>query len=1186
MYIFVYIAAFVLLILSFCLLILAYRHSGHFFGFTLSQWVERTRRNTDEISAEKLRNVRKLLEVFAHDVLKHRLLGLHSLFEDMQTYYNAKPTGDSSHVAPKLTLAQDATFRDEFFRICGLKAKPEERLWVRWRNLFQEISHYTGKKLVVAPVDPMFSNASRVILELQRTLVWFVENEKVWKRSSKVFYKLLSLDYVSVYPATLELADACRMILDPDDIVANAIEAVTLQTKRANVAPHIKVLRKFSQRLLSEAPEQTLVMCLTRLLDNALEQADEIAVDVSFVIDPFTGAGSLLFKVYDTSENCPSPSDEGMGLRGIRQNLETFGGGILYKLEQKDAFKKAAVISIPASPYRDMKVTAIRPRIAVAYVFFVLIQIFIFLTCLFYVIGGPPVQFAGTGSEIVEFYVEVGQELDIPLCTGGRNVKAYVEASNAACSAEQCSFADVLSALDPCRHKLSDPNCPKNIKWIPQFADGQRQGKNYELSIQCIADGPPPSEDTRKIRILVTRPNSEPKLLFSQMINETTGETHNLSSQTPIRIGIDDKLKLRLIATDADTDAIIYKLIQPDGKSLTSYDGVFALEPSWSPFATATFEVEITDNLSAPIKQTIVLEAARLHPIDVKRVDIAIPSGNTQLPCEGSSESFICHLPDSTHHELKVHAWFDPLQTRIHPILNFTPPDNNINRIKLIRAAHSESHETKPGDQWEIYTTKANLLAAVIELTNIEKINDSGDYAFTFRLLTPQSQGSTSNLALNLEIGDLSGRIPPYKGFAILAFMNPAPLDFAFLEKQFHLTEFENDADKDEAKLETWIYPLNLRNALDVPAISKITCQTPEFESAFDVPVLKSFKNAWRVDIKLKKGCIPGLTSDLTTRQRLCTASLLSERPNETPDSLWIMLESRECSPVIQSLQLTASKNDLDNNQLTYKFLIDDPDRHLSKNGIRVENLSDYTLSLQQHDSKFGSRFAGDLAFSLDCSRNNASPIALVATDSTGKSARKLLSLPQICPSPIATSSGETHFDAIEDELLQIPLKHDDDVTPVLLSRFGEIQNDTFLWMPSCSYGKGPLSVEIGAKSANAFGNSLKLTVNLHCKPRFSLSLDDAPMPADNIITIGKNHSRQIRIQPIDSNDFDYIPSSAAAIPALKLQETKLDRTYILDIACNATQTAEDLSIQILPPADAPFPPIAPLQFSVHCLDE
>ena len=64
--------------------VLMYSHMGRFYGHTLSEWIERTRRKNDEFSAEKLLNVRKRLEIMAHDILKHRLLGLASLVQEIK----------------------------------------------------------------------------------------------------------------------------------------------------------------------------------------------------------------------------------------------------------------------------------------------------------------------------------------------------------------------------------------------------------------------------------------------------------------------------------------------------------------------------------------------------------------------------------------------------------------------------------------------------------------------------------------------------------------------------------------------------------------------------------------------------------------------------------------------------------------------------------------------------------------------------------------------------------------------------------------------------------------------------------------------------------------------------------------------------------------------------------------------
>ena len=63
-----------------------------------------------------------MLECLAHDVLKHRLLGKHTLIEEMQQYYggSGKKKLDFRAISPE----KDVAFRDEFFSAVRDKGAP------------------------------------------------------------------------------------------------------------------------------------------------------------------------------------------------------------------------------------------------------------------------------------------------------------------------------------------------------------------------------------------------------------------------------------------------------------------------------------------------------------------------------------------------------------------------------------------------------------------------------------------------------------------------------------------------------------------------------------------------------------------------------------------------------------------------------------------------------------------------------------------------------------------------------------------------------------------------------------------------------------------------------------------------------------------------------------------------------
>lgn len=1182
MYNVVYIGTIFGLIFSLVILVLMHRHSGRFLGHTLSQWVAKTRKKQDEISADKLLHVRKLLERLAHDVLKHRLLGLHSLFEEMRQYYggeNGKKL-DFRAISPE----KDVAFRDEFFRLCGIKSRPEERLWTRFSEVFDEIYHYTGRRLALPMVDPMFSAAFKVLVELRRAMLWLVNTDSMWAKSSVHFYKILSLDYVSVYPATLALAASCRMEIDPHAVIRGAIEAVAAQTNRADTESRIRIYRCDSEKLLCDASMRTLTMCTTRLLDNALEQSRIVAIEASFLTDEFTGVSKLIFKVYDESEVLPATANEGMGMRGVRQNLEAFSGGVAYRSESRDTFKKAAVLSISASKFEPVVETKLRRSMVVEFVAFAVLNISIFLVCFGYVIGGPPVEFAGKGSDIVEFYAEVGKELVIPLCIGGRNVRAEVRAENVACVAEQCTLARVLEGLEPCKKSIDDPGCSGILRWTPQFSDGQRQGRNYELSIACIADGPPPSEDTRRIRVRVLRPNSAPEIAFVQLINDTKGTMHYLTKYgETTRVDVNDRLRLRVLANDADADIITYRLRSPDGTIAVSTDGAFELEPQWSAFATSTFELEISDNIAESLSFNIILSADKLHPIEIVNTDIVTSATSVRLPCDGTPEVRVCRIPDQNINELRIIARFDPLQPRIRPVIAFQVSDNHGVDLRYIRQYSNQTGETQLGDQWEVYSKATQQLISVVELTNIEKLPTANDYAFTFRMLSNVRSLVNSNFAIYANVSELSERMPPAKTLFIFAFPQQKSSKYVLTAQHLQLSEYEAEQDAPYAEDGTWIYPVEGEKLRLEPVVDHITCQKPEFVSAFETPEVQSLKNAWRIDFKLRRGCIPGLAVSLPAKERLCTAHI--RFGNRLPDKeVWIMLNDRQCAPRIDELALVTHSANADDDAYRYAFTIVDTDGNLSKDKIQVLGSAPHEIVFNGESHAAGAVYRGEIRVKSDCNLRDAARLALSATDDTGRSTQKKIDLPQTCPATIDTVDGRKYFEVSEGTFVEIPIIAKKDAKLVLKSNFGRIENGAFRWHASCSYGAGPHRIEI-RDAKHPHEHPIELELKLRCTPRLSVSIDDVPIQFEIPYDLAPDSERHVKISLADIDQFEFNLASSALYPSLRLKEALIDGVYTLGVACAAQEeTLESIQIQIVPKDGTEYLKPDPIVMTFQCL--
>ncbi len=1182
-----YIGAILGIILFSAGLIAFYVNFNRFYGRTLANWVLRTRSKNDESSAEKLIYVKKHLEVLAHDILKHRLFGLDTLTKAMRPYFDKS---NPNNVIGKEYPPELQALRDEFFRLCGIKTTPEERLWERVRqSIFVDIHTFIGRSLVMPPFDPLFKDIFKLTVEL-RTIVWlFVGKEQ----SDDITLRLSQLDISfcnQAYNNIIALADASRMIINPNEIIQNAIGATSSQTRHSHAPVQIQVYNTLDRRYLCTAPARTLVMCLTRLLDNALAQGSQTAVDIQILTDDFTGESSLIFKIYDLSSKLPTLSDAGMGLRGIFQSLKTFEGGLQYKPEIRDDFKKAAIVSIPISEYCDYPKDKRKIRNVIISTCLPLLSIIGFIVCLLYVLGGPPVKFAGTGETIIEFSVNVGDELVIPLCDGGRNVRAEIRDTNAACVADNCSFPLVLEGLEACSHSIRDAKCPGVIRWTPQFEDGQRQGKNYEISVHCISEGPPASDDMQRIRILVSRPNSAPVPVLLQLINRSQNDASQYikPGKNPIRINVTDKMMLRVIATDADADTLTYSLKQPNGTVITSTDGTFQIQPDWSMFATSTFEIQITDSIAVPVTIPAIFEADGLHPIELRNLAIWADDSTTRRSCEGTSESQICYLADETASELSMQVAFDPLQPRINPVITFHASDNLSLAINPVRQGHASTSQI--GDLWEIYATNDDTIVGFIELTNIEPSQTHGIYNFTFNLSMTPALHSTANLAFNVHISEAAQRMPPLDSLLIFVRRASIPGEYTLSTHSITLTEYENDADADAARTSMWIYPKQGTHIQSPITVGEILCQTPDFASAFETPVVKTLRNAARLDFKLKKGCIPGLNHNLTAKQKLCAASIRFKADQQTNEVLWIAIEDRACAPSFEAINLISDKDELAQNLFKYQIDITDPDVRISPADIQISGISQYSMQINADSHITGTHYRGLLTIQASCSdtalAQNGYKIAVNLQHDNQLIAQRPLLLPMNCPPLVNTPNDQLLFEIDEGKHLEIPLHHDPDVKLSLNAPFGEIVNDAFVWDASCRYGKGPHTIEVAATAQKQFGKPLQFQISItRCIPRFNIYLDGTMIQSETPVVLSPHQTKHLNINAYpEIRNLQYILHTDSASSAFRLTETDDRDGYHLDIECIQPNASETLRIMMQSPDDDRLSELNPITIPIECV--
>ena len=1154
MFSFIYFCAVLGIFIFALLFVFLLRNSGRFYGKTLSQWIDKTRHKEDEYSAERLKNVQKLLEILAHDILKHRILGMASLIDALRTELATTPLN-------AIPIERQEMIRNEFFRICGLKANPEERLWTRWKEIFEGIYRNTSVNTTIPPLDPMFHDTIHEIFTLRRLLMVYVDKEA---GAEEFLDRLRHLKFdkcVDVYPSVLRLAAASRMVIEPMQIIRRAVNGVAAQTRRSASAERIEILGCPEGCFLCPAPTGLLVMCLTRLFDNALEMSETIGVEVEISTDAFTGISTILWKVYDAHETLPTPAHYGMGIRGIRQNISSFEGGFQFRREARGSYRKAAVISFPVSEEVEFPVTKLPRRIQIGFIAWCHLLLFALFFCIFFVIGGPPVEFAGEGSNITEFSVNVGEELVIPLCEGGRKVRVDVERLNAACMADNCTFPQILTALEPCARDLHDPQCPGEIRWTPQFEDGIRQGKNYELSIHCISEGPPSSEDRRHIRVLVTRANTPPQILLLQILNRTRGDVTYVRQGETIKAGVTDMLFLHAMASDPDADPITYMLHLPDGHVVSSADGTFALESSWSGFGTATYMLEITDSVAPSQSFPIVLEADTYHPIEMRSLSLWSEANSTKYACEGSSDSRVCPIEVGSEITLEMDIQFDPIQASIRPDLEFLSTDTFGYTVQSKRRRVL----TGVGDQWEIYD-RSHQLTSVIELTHVESVTTSGLWRFTFRLIPVMSLPDHANFAMMVAVAEHAQKMPPLRTLLVFAGKSPTQHIATFSTRQLELSEYALPEDESESRATTWIYPL--QNADFEPELGAITCQQPEFAQAFETPVIRNIHNAWRIEYRLKRGCIPGLSPGLSARNRLCTAEVRLEGAQNPAESIWITLQPRSCAPQIHEFTLASTREELQNNIFRWNFEIIDTDGDLPAKNIRIHGTQNYAIQMSTKADALGDVYTGSLSMATTCENplfQSNSRVQLQIKDEDGHEVNKVLTPQLNCP-PIVTAP-ETHFTVEDGSLLAIPLQYESDVHLTLQSRFGSLGDHTFYWNASCAYGKGPHLVEIRTESATRYGRPLVLEIEIaHCQPHFSIQVDGREFSANQPLIL--NEGKRVRLTLSSRESLEGVtiePVTNATMPHV-LFTSRDESGFDYDVECDAAGVNETIQFEMTSP--------------------
>lgn len=1149
------------------LIVLAfYLNINHFVGPTLSQWIDKIRLKPDAASANMLKHVRHHLEILAHDVLKHRFLGLQSLALNIQ-----KKADKDGRIT--LTPEQLDDLREEVFRLCGVRSAPNDRLWQKWRDTFGEINHITRRKLLSPFVDPTLKWTTYVMFRLRRMLSLYITEDRAEAFTPETLNKLGLEKCGDVYSKILLLTECCGMVIDVQMIVQNALDLLSAQTGRQDALKQIEISDIPKEQWLCPAAPQTLTRCILRILDNAMSQKGRVMICAQITKDDLIGQTYLTFRIYDTNASIPEPIQYGLGLRGVLQEITEFEGGFRFRLEEKGEYRKAAILSIPVTPYKPVQVERMKNWRRVVFVLANALSLFLIILTISRIIGGPPVEFAGVGTPIIEFPIEVGHELVIPLCKGGTHVRATLDIDeNAACWEGNCSLYSVLEELKACATDITAPACPNELRWTPQFEDGQRLGKSYELTVNCISDGPPKSETSDHIRILVSRPNKAPEVIQVEIENKTSGVTTNIA-KGPVGVAANDHIVIHAVAIDLDSDLIRYTLHTPDGKEQSSFDGYFSIEPEWGLFTSWNAELEITDSIAPPIRIPIQLRATKLHPIELRDISVWQAQSNVFVGCSSITDTqHLCTFDSAISNDISITAWFDPLLKRVRPKFIFESAENLNYDVKYY-PKNASITESQIGDQWEILNIDTNQTIAFIELKSFERTAQPGIYHFVFNSMTnpdyTQSESKTTNLPISIHITELSNRLPEFASFVLFTYHGTGRSEASFVTKHIKLREYESDDQVSEAKAFTTFYSLN-RDRVLKPSFGKFSCSRPEFESAFDPIGFKHNSGGWRIDFRLKKGCIPGLTPFLDSRERLCSLEVYTDAEKNYSETIWVTLEDRACTPIVDHLELISTPEELAQNDFKWQFRILDSDGDLEPENIEFSGALDdhFNLFIETDQSYAGSGYRGLFRTRGVCLKNQEERV-LSAQDNAGLSLKRRFSLPLTCSPLIQMDASDHIFDIDEGEELRLPLKYESDVTPRILSSFGRIEKGAFVWKADCHHGDEPLHVSIQGESKTRIGSPLNFDIRVHhCYPKFVIQADgDLHDTSQLVIPQGQTRTITVSNTRGDLSQYIYDSHLEAETPNIRLTE-EISNIWKLTLQCLDDDSENTLWIHTQPSDD------------------
>ena len=1218
------------------------------YGQPLAGWVERRRCDPTEEETHQLSTIRKILGTLAHDVLKHRLLGLISLIQSLdaaelaeqQESSDVPKEGDDPAWAIEEELAGDAhrkserdwgELRQELLRLCGARAAPRDRLWARWSEAFVEARRIAGGRIVPPWGDRRFQRTDRTLKRLRKMVRAFVAGERESALSPDRIRVLGLTQLGDVHGEILSIAEGCRPVIDVEKVVGEGLSALGALVGRRGAAERVTCHIDVDETFLADAPPRVIATCLERLLDNALRLSPEeapIEVRVEVEHDDLFGDEVLVFRVLDVIAHIPDREHFGSGLRELQRALAEYDCGVSFESldGSQPPFFKEARLTLPVTRCEPLPSShrALAPLRLVAPVLLLLVLISSLATTR--ILGGAPVQFSGlgnlSGEPVVEFRTRVDQELQFKLCEGGSEPNAEVKLEHEeSCIAPECSLAEVIKGLEPCGERLARSDCPGVFRWTPSFEEGSRQGKEYELSVTCRAPGPPESEDHRRIRLVVSRRNTPPNIEKVELEGED-GASVLLDKDGPVKLNASTRLVLVASATDDDEDPLQFRLYPghsgPKGADLPEHfksrDGRFIFdEIPWSDdgFFNATLEVD--DGIDPPVRQALVFEATQLHRTELRSLKMQVLPTTKPVSCvgghgegaglatsSGSGGVMICQLGEQKRYQLTFGVWFDPLLGQVEE--NITISADKSDPIRVVSPLGSALAPRQPqlSQTWRLQARRTKQPLAKLELTEVSDDLSSGEELryYTMELkLDDINTLEMNNWFLRFKVEESSGRTEHLDFVLVLSRLGQGNR-LSTTPSRVQLYEFERDGDRDDARksVQVMLYDQGSTSRKLAPAI--VECNRAELASAFETSITplnlhQGGAKVWQLDIELKQGCIEGLggagSPFASAEARTCYVRLnTSDRKDHA--SVEVRLKDRFCRPRITKVA-AANPDDLpsEGEEALWVVEVSDPDGDLDPEEVTLLGADNFDLTMTRAQGS-ATRLHGRVEGKVQCGEAGEG-IVVQVRDQSGFTTTSPLEMIGQCAPSVATVDGKDRFEVQEGDLLKVPLRWTEDAMLSMEDGVGLLNNGVFLWKASCEQGPGPHNIEIHAKKNGEFSEPLFLEVVIpRCRVRVYLEERGVALAGDKLYRLPTFSTRVLRVIPEMSRPRDLEISAHLEPPGVELSVKVADRGRedIFHLRCRKNSETRDLVITARPKARIAgrFLPSTPLRIPVRCFND